>query len=89
MSDLEYILSQAKKSHFTGWDAKELRKCLDMIPNLSREDLFKLYRSKWIDDGKSIKETVFDILFTSRLGIISRHFFSSFASHPTKWDFLA
>ena len=68
MSDLEYILNQAKKSHFVGWEAKELKKCLDMIPSLSREDLLTLYRSKWIDDGKSIKETVFNILFTDRLG---------------------
>ena len=68
MSDLEYILRQAKKSHFSGWDAKELRKCVDMLPNLSREDLFKLYRSKWIDDGKTIKETIFNVLFADRLG---------------------
>ena len=68
MSDLEYILSQAKKSHFVGWEAKELKKCLDMISNLSRKDLLSLYRSKWIDDGKTIKETIFNILFADRLG---------------------
>lgn len=39
-----------------------------MLPNLSREDLFKLYRSKWIDDGKTIKETIFNVLFADRLG---------------------
>lgn len=68
MSNFEYILSQAKKSHFNGWDANELRKCVDMLPNLSREELFSLYRSKWIDDGKAIKETIFNILFADRLG---------------------
>ena len=68
MSDLEYILNQAKKSHFSGWDTKELRKCIDMLPSLSREELFLLYRSKWIDDGKTIKETIFNILFADRLG---------------------
>lgn len=68
MSDFEYILNQAKKSHFNGWDAKELRKCVDMLPSLSREELFMLYRSKWIDDGKTIKETIFNILFADRLG---------------------
>lgn len=68
MSDFEYILNQAKKSHFNGWDSNELRKCIDMLPNLSREELLKLYRSKWIDDGKTIKETIFNILFADRLG---------------------
>ena len=60
MSDFEYILNQAKKSHFNGWDAKELRKCVDMLPSLSREELFMLYRSKWIDDGKSVKNELRD-----------------------------
>ena len=68
MSDFEYILNQAKKSHFNGWDDKELRKCVDMLPSLSREELFMLYRSKWIDDGKTIKETIFNLLFADRLG---------------------
>jgi hypothetical protein len=69
MSDFEYILNQAKKSHFNGWDSNELRKCVDMLPGLSREELLKLYRSRWIDDGKTIKETIFNILFADRLGV--------------------
>ena len=68
MSDFEYILNQAKKSHFNGWDDKELRKCVDMLPSLSREELFMLYRSKWSDDGKTIKETIFNLLLADRLG---------------------
>ena len=68
MSDFEYILNQAKKSHFNGWDSNELRKCVDKLSGLSREELFMLYRSKWIDDGKTIKETIFNILFADRLG---------------------
>ena len=69
MSDFEYILNQAKKSHFNGWDSTELRKCVDMLPALSREELLKLYRSRCIDDGKTIKETIFNILFADRLGV--------------------
>ena len=68
MSDFEYILNQAKKSHFNGWDSNELRKCVDKLSGLSREELFILYRSKWIDDGKTMKETIFNILFADRLG---------------------
>lgn len=35
MTDYEYILQQAKKFHFTGWNDEELRKCVDMLVGLT------------------------------------------------------
>lgn len=49
MTDYEYIFQQVKKFHFSGWNNDELRKCLDMLPKLSRQELISLYRSKWLD----------------------------------------
>lgn len=31
MTDYEYILQQAKKAHYSGWESGELRKCVDML----------------------------------------------------------
>ena len=45
MTDYEYIYQQAKKSHFTQWDENELRMCQEVLPNLTREQLVKLYRN--------------------------------------------
>lgn len=66
MTDYEYILQQAKKFHYSGWDSDELRACQEVLPNLTREQLVKLYRSKWVDD--KLKRTVFKVLFADKVG---------------------
>ena len=63
MTDFEYILQQARLFHYKGWEDSELRKCVDMLPSLTRQELVALYRSKWISDGRIIKQTIFNILF--------------------------
>jgi hypothetical protein len=67
MTDYEYIIKQVKKSHFSGWDDKELRKCVDMLPNLTRQELTSLYFSKWLIYEKALKEAVFQQLFKERI----------------------
>lgn len=68
MTDYEYILKQAKLSHYKGWDEGELRKCVDMLPNLSREELMALYTSRWLKDSKTLKQEIFKIMYMDRLG---------------------
>ena len=61
MTDYEYILLQAKKFHFTGWNDEELRKCVDMLPSLLRQELVALYRSKWVNERSALKQSIFNI----------------------------
>lgn len=68
MSDFEYIYQQAKKFHFSEWNDEELRKCVDMLPELSRQELFSLYRNKWIEQEEPLKEAIFNQLFKERIG---------------------
>ena len=68
MTDYEYIFQQVKKAHYSGWDDEELRKCVDMLPTLSREEQLALYRSKWIEHEKALKEAIFNQLFKERIG---------------------
>ena len=68
MSDYEYIFKQARKFHYSKWDDEELRKCVDMLPNLSREELMSLYRSKWLKDDKTFREAIFNTLFKNQIG---------------------
>lgn len=68
MTNFEYIYQQAKKFHYSGWNDEELRKCVDMLPELSRQELFSLYRNKWIDQEKPLKEAIFNQLFKDRIG---------------------
>lgn len=67
MTDYEYIYQQAKKFHFSGWDDEELRKCVDLLPRLSREQQIALFRSKWIEHEKTLKEAIFNLLFKDRI----------------------
>ena len=59
MTNYEYIYQQVKKFHYSVWDEKELRKCVDMLPNLSRQELLSLYRSQWLTHEKVIKDAIF------------------------------
>lgn len=68
MTDFEYIYQQMKKAHYKGWDDDELRKCVDMLPTLSREEQLTLFRSKWIEQEKALKEAIFNQLFKERIG---------------------
>ena len=67
MTDYEYIINQMKKSHFSGWNDEELRKCVDMLRGLTRDQQVSLYRSKWIEHEKTLKETIFNLLFKERI----------------------
>ena len=67
MTDFEYILEQCRKAHYSNWNDEELRKCVDMLPNLSRQELISLYRSKWLDQEKVLKDAIFHLLFDARI----------------------
>ena len=68
MTDFEYIIKQARKFHYTKWSDEELRKCVDMLVGLDRQELVSLYMSKWISGEKILKEEIFKILYADRLG---------------------
>jgi len=38
-----------------------------MLPNLSRQELISLYRSKWLDQEKILKDAIFHLLFDARI----------------------
>ena len=67
MTDYEYILQQARRFHYTKWDDRELRKCVDMLETLTRQELVLLYNSRWINGEKILKETIFQLMFKERI----------------------
>ena len=67
MTDYEYIIQQVKKFHYSGWNDEELRKCVDMLPGLTREQQVSLFRSKWVEHEKTLKEAIFNLLFKDRI----------------------
>ena len=69
MTDCEYILKQAKLFHYKGWEEGELRKCVDMLVGLSRQELIALYTSRWLVGVKPLRDEIFKILYMDRIGM--------------------
>ena len=67
--DCEDILNEAKLFHYKGWDEEEMRKCVDMLVGLSRQELIALYSSRWLTGVKTIREEIFKILYMDRIGM--------------------
>jgi lysine/ornithine N-monooxygenase len=65
-SDFEFILAQCKKYHFTVWNEKALDECREILPSLTREELLRLYRSKWVNE--TLRKAVFKVLFADKIG---------------------
>ena len=68
MTDYEYIVQRVKKAHYSGWNDEELRKCVDMLSGLTREQQLSIYRSKWMAHEKALKDAIFNLLFKERIG---------------------
>ena len=68
MTDYEYIMAECQKYHFTQWDENVLRECQSIMPNLTREQLVKVYRSRLLDERHPLKKTAFKVLFADKVG---------------------
>ena len=68
MTDYEYIMTQCRKYHFTLWDENVLRKCQSIMPNLTRDELVSVYRSRLLGDKHPLKQTAFKVLFADKVG---------------------
>ena len=68
MTDYEFIMMQCRKYHFTLWDEDALCDCLSILPNLTREQLVSIYRSRLLDEKHPLKQTAFKVLFADKIG---------------------
>lgn len=68
MTDYEYIMGQCKKIHFTTWDEDALRECQSIMPNLTRDELVRVYRSRLLGEKHPLKQTAFKVLFADKVG---------------------
>ena len=68
MTDYEYIMAQCRKFHFTKWDENVLSDCQSLLPNLTREELVSVYRSRVLDEKHPLKQTAFKVLFADKVG---------------------
>ena len=68
MTEYEYILAQCRRFRSQRWDETELRQCKEMLKALSREDLVRVYKSRFLLDKHPLKEAAFKMLFADKIG---------------------
>ena len=56
MSNYEHIMTQCRRFRSKKWDEAELRKCKELLCTLSREELFNVYRSRFLQAKHPLKE---------------------------------
>ena len=67
MTEYEYILAQCRRFRSQRWDETELSRCKEMLKALSREDLLRVYLSRFMV-ASPLKEAVFKLLFADKIG---------------------
>ena len=68
MTDYEFSMAQCRKYHFIKWDENVLRECQEILPNLTREELVNLYRSRLLEEKHPLRQTIFKVLFADKVG---------------------
>ena len=68
MTDYEYIMTQCRKFHFMKWNEEVLKECQSILPNLTRDQLVGVYRSRLLDEKQPLKQAAFKVLFADKVG---------------------
>ena len=67
MKEYAYIMAQCRRFRSLKWDETELQRCKEMLKALSREDLLRVYLSRFMV-ASPLKEAVFKLLFADKIG---------------------
>ena len=68
MTNYEYMMAQCRRFRSRKWDEVELRRCKDMLASLSREELVKVYRCRFLSEKNELRMAAFKKLFTDKIG---------------------
>lgn len=67
MKEYEYIMAQCRRFRSKKWDETELNRCKEMLQSLNREDLLRVYQSRYMV-ANPLKEATFKLLFADKIG---------------------
>lgn len=68
MENYEYIMAKCREFRSKQWDEEELRKCIGLLKSLTREELLRVYSSRFLLEKHPLRETVFKTLFADKIG---------------------
>ena len=67
MTNYEYILSECKKAHYGQWNAATVVSCIEKLNGLTRDELMRLFTSRWLIHKCEVREAIFGLLFKEQL----------------------
>ena len=67
MTNYEYILNECKRAHYGQWNAAATEACMDRLKEMRREELMRLFTSRWLSQKCEVRRAVFGLLFQKQL----------------------
>lgn len=67
MTNYEYILSECKKAHCGKWESEAVEATIAKLKGLTRDELIRLFTSRWLDKKNEVREAIFGLLFKEQL----------------------
>ena len=67
MTNYEYILSECKKAHYHQWTQSAIEACVEKLKGVTREELLRLFTSRWLDKKDELRQVIFAILFQNEM----------------------
>lgn len=68
MTNYEFILNECKKAHYgAGWNLVAVEACVDKLNGLSRDELLRLFTSRWLGKTDEVRKAIFQMLFSAEL----------------------
>lgn len=67
MTNYEYILGECKKAYRGGWEVMAVQDCVDKLSTLTREELVRLFTSRWLNKKDEVRQVIFALLFQEQI----------------------
>lgn len=67
MTNYEYILNECKNAHYQRWTPTAVEACIEKLKGLTREELVRVFTSRWLDKKDEVRQAVFELLFKEDL----------------------
>lgn len=67
MTNYEFILNECKNAHYQQWMPTAVEVCVEKLKGLTREELVRLFTSRWLDKKDEVRQIIFEMLFKDEL----------------------
>lgn len=67
MTNYEYILNECKKAHYQRWTPTAVEACIEKLKGLTREELVRVFTSRWLDKKDELRQAIFEMLFRNEI----------------------